>query len=125
MTKNTDGYEVGRGRPPRHTRWKKGQSGNPRRGARRKIETAAEMIDRLLAVPVKITVNGEKQRVTTLAAIMFALSQKAFSGNIRAKRALLKYVEFAKTNSERKPQLTFVDGDYSRAVAGYSGVGDA
>jgi hypothetical protein len=124
MTKNTDGYEVGRGRPPRHTRWKKGQSGNPRRGARRKIETAAEMIDRLLAVRVEITVNGEKQKATTLAAIMFALSQKAFSGNIRAERALFKYDEFARANSERKPELAFVDSDYSRAVAGYGGGGN-
>lgn len=124
MTENTDDYEVGRGRPPRHTRWQKGQSGNPRRGARRKLETVGEMIDRLLAVPVQFAVNGEKQKATTLTAIMFALSQKAFSGNIRAKRALLKYGEFAKAHSERKLQLAFVDGAYSRAVAGYSGGSD-
>jgi hypothetical protein len=124
MTDRADGYDVGRGRPPRHTRWKKGQSGNPRRSPRKKLETAAEMIDRLLAVGVQITLNGEKQKATTLTAIMFALSQKAFSGNIRAKRALLKYDEFAKTHSERKVQLAFIDSDYSRAVAAYSDDGD-
>jgi Family of unknown function (DUF5681) len=30
MSENKRDYEVGRGKPPVHTRFKKGQSGNPR-----------------------------------------------------------------------------------------------
>jgi hypothetical protein len=31
MSQPSDEYSVGYGRPPREARWKKGQSGNPRR----------------------------------------------------------------------------------------------
>jgi hypothetical protein len=121
MSEDMVGYQVGRGRLPRHTQWKKGQSGNPRRSPWRIVETAAEMMDRLLVVPVHVTVNSETRRAPTLEAIMLALSQKAFAGNISAKRTLVKYSGFAKTHSDKKLQLTFVDSDYTRAVAQRSG----
>ena len=54
MSAPPKGYEVGYKRPPKVTRWKKGQSGNPkRRRAARSISTI-EMIDRLLMRPIKV-----------------------------------------------------------------------
>ena len=117
MTDSSGKYPVGRGRPPRHSRWKKGQTGNKRRREPRKSESVAEMIDRLLLGPVQITVNGEKESVLTLTAIMFQLFQKAFAGNTRAKRVLLKYQEFARNSSDRRLQVTFVESDYTLALA--------
>ena len=38
-------YEVGRGRPPKHTRWKKGQCGNPNRIRKRSPKPVVAMID--------------------------------------------------------------------------------
>lgn len=124
MSDDPDDHQGGQRRLHRATRWKKGQTGNPRRIRRKEIETAAEMIDRLLSVGLRISVNGKSQQATTLTAIMYALYQKAIAGNIRAKRALLKYDEFAKMNSERKPQLVFLDNDYTRALAERSGDSD-
>ena len=43
MSENKRDYEVGRGKPPVHTRFKKGQSGNPR-GPRPKNLPAAVII---------------------------------------------------------------------------------
>jgi hypothetical protein len=40
---NAEGDKVGRGRPPLHTRWRKGQSGNPEGGRKRKREPSAEI----------------------------------------------------------------------------------
>jgi hypothetical protein len=121
MSDNPDEHQDGQRQPPHATRWKKGQTGNPRRIRRKEIETAAEMIDRLLSVGLRISVNGETQQATTLSAIMYALYQKAITGNMHAKRVLLKYDEFAKANLERKPQLVFLDNDYTRAFAKRSG----
>jgi hypothetical protein len=42
-----DDYKVGYRRPPQETRWKKGQSGNPRRKPKR-TESMVDMVDRLL-----------------------------------------------------------------------------
>ena len=122
MSDPASNYPVGRGRPPRKSRWKKGQSGNPRRKSRNSVETAGAMMDRLLSVQITITVNGQPQSVPTLQAVMLSLSQNALSGNIPAKKTFLKYVEFAKTHSDTKPQITFVDSDYTKAVAQYADI---
>jgi hypothetical protein len=58
MSRSTKDYEIGRGRPPKATQWKKGQSANPGgRSSRRSVDDA-ETIDKLLLTPVKVTVNG-------------------------------------------------------------------
>jgi hypothetical protein len=43
---------------------------------------------------------------------------KGVSGNQRALKVLLKYQEFARQNSEPRLEVTFVDNDYTRALAG-------
>ena len=62
-------YEVGYGKPPVHSRFKPGQSGNPKGRRTRKTEPAsllAEILKELNAV-VTINENGEKMRVTNNA----------------------------------------------------------
>jgi Family of unknown function (DUF5681) len=109
--------EVGYGRPPRETRWKKGQSGDPRHRKPKRLESTVAIIDRLLLTPVQISLNGETKKASALEAIVFQLLQKAMSGRGRAIRALLKYQEFANRNLERKLELTFVESDYTRAFS--------
>jgi hypothetical protein len=63
MSSRDDDYKVGYGRPPKETRWKKGQSGN--RGPKKREPAAVatmEIIDRLLAEPVEIVENGVPER---------------------------------------------------------------
>ena len=53
------------------------------------------MIDRLLLDPVQITLNGEKETVLTLTAIIFGLPEgvrRQYAGQ----DVLLKYQEFAR-----------------------------
>jgi hypothetical protein len=125
MNDSSDEYRVGRGQPPRETRWKKGQSGNPRRRRTKTPEGTVATIDRLLVAPVPITMDGEAKTVTALEAIMCQLVLKGLSGNGRARRTLLKYVEFASLNSKKLLKLAFVESDYTRAFArGSSGAND-
>lgn len=110
-------YEVGYGRPPKDTQWKKGQSGNrnPRRSVRDR--GTVEMIERLFLKPVEITLYGETKKVPTLEVIVRLISQKALSGDRRALAAQMKYQEFAARHRERKVQIIFVDSEYTKAVA--------
>ena len=40
--------ETGYGKPPKHTRWQEGQSGNPKQiQYPKRVETAVELIDKL------------------------------------------------------------------------------
>jgi hypothetical protein len=112
-----DNYKVGYKRPPAQTRWKKGQSGNPRRRKLKAFEGTVATIDRLLLTPVQISLSGERTKVSALEAIMCQLLQKAISGNLRAFRVLLKYQEFAIWHGDKKLELTFVDSAYTRDPA--------
>lgn len=116
-----DDVPTGYGNPPKEYRWKKGQSGNPRRRrARLPTESTVAMIDRLLAAPVQITINGEANKVSALEAIVFQLLQKEMAGNQQAARTLLKYREFASRNTKKKLEITFVDNPYTNALSSKS-----
>ena len=117
MTAPPDDGKIGYGRPPRHTRWKKGQSGDPRRRKPRRPEITVDLLDRLLTSKVAITLNGEPRTVPTLAAIVLLALQKAIAGDMRALRTLAKYQEFAAHHGDRKLELAFIDNDYTRSLA--------
>jgi Family of unknown function (DUF5681) len=88
-------YEVGYGRPPKHTRWKKGQSGIPKRIRMRTAKPIVEMIDRFFAGEIDIVENGILRRVSNFEAVVLQLWIKAMAGNKRAMNVWLKYSEFA------------------------------
>lgn len=55
--------------------------------------------------------------MSALEAIITQLIQKDLSGNARAASVLRTYRQLASQTSERKFELTFVDSDYTRALA--------
>jgi hypothetical protein len=118
----SDRDQVGYGRPPKKTRWKKGQSGNPNRRRPRRTYGTIEIIDKLFQSPVEITINGEANKISALEAILQQLSLKEIQGDRRALRARLKYQEFAIQHSERRTEITFVDNGYTRALANASSI---
>src|SRR5712672_929668 len=76
MSRSGKGYEVGRGRPPKATQWKKGESANPGGRSSPRPTGLLEMIDKLLLTPVKITRDGEPKRVTTLRPFFSSFGAK-------------------------------------------------
>ncbi len=83
-----DEYKVGYGRPPTHTRFKPGRSGNPRGRPRGQRNFASE-IARVLALPVHITLNGKRKRVNTITALALRLREQALSGDHKARQLLI------------------------------------
>jgi hypothetical protein len=59
MSRSGKDYEIGRGRPPKATQWKKGKSANPGGRSSPRSFSTLDMIDRLLLTSVKITRDGE------------------------------------------------------------------
>ena len=122
MTAPSDGYKVGYGRPPLRTRWKKGQSGNPRKKPKRQ-ESIVETVDRILLSPVRMTIDGESKQVTALEAIVSRLQLKEIGGSATASRILLKYKQFANQHTKPQLQLVFVDSEYTHAVSNHRAKG--
>lgn len=84
-------YEVGYGKPPRNTRFRKGQSGNPagrRKGAR---GLKADLHDELNA-RLTISIAGQKVKDTTQRLMLRTLAARAASGNVQATRLLVDLI---------------------------------
>lgn len=88
MTKD---YEVGFGRPPKHTRFKKGQSGNPK-GRPKGRKNMATVMKEVLALPVVIKQNGRERRVPFSEAFVHKLAGRSLEGSPRDMIALMKTV---------------------------------
>src|SRR5215510_1722346 len=86
MVDDEDDYKVGPGQPPLHTRFKKGQSGNP--GGRSKKQLSALLAD-ALNEPVFVTIDGERRKTTKREAAVLQLVDKSTSADLRATKMLL------------------------------------
>lgn len=74
---------VGYGRPPLHSRFKPGHSGNPK-GRPRGKRNMASLLDEVLAQPISITSNGKRKRVSVENALLMRLVEKALGGDLKA-----------------------------------------
>ena len=93
-------YDVGYGKPPKHTRWVKGQSGN-RAGRKKGSRGLKTDLDEALRAQLTITVAGKKRKGTTQALSMYALAMKAATGDLRASKLLADLVMTVFGSGER------------------------
>src|SRR5262249_42701017 len=69
-------YEVGYGRPPQATRFKKGQSGNPR-GRTKGSRPVGALLQDILSQLVPVTENGRTRRLPALEVMLRRLANDA------------------------------------------------
>ena len=84
-------YEVGYGKPPRETRFAKGQSGNPR-GRPSGAKNFKTLLSDALNEPVIVTENGGRRKVTKRQAIITQLVNRSATPDWRAIKILLDLV---------------------------------
>jgi len=86
--------EVGYGKPPRHTQFPKGQSGNPGGRPRRlPVQRANALLLAEAYRSVAIKEDGRMVPVTALQAILRSQIELAINGDYRAQRDILKAVQ--------------------------------
>ena len=81
---------VGYRRPPQHTQFRKGQSGNPK-GRPKGSRALATIWLRAMNEKVTISENGQRRRITKQEAAIKQLANKAASGDKRAIQDMIRF----------------------------------
>jgi hypothetical protein len=104
-------YEVGYGKPPLHTRFEKGRSGNPR-GRPRGKKNMSTLLSAALDASIVVVENGRRKKITKREAIVTQLVNKSAAADLKATQivlAMLQDVEARADGSADPAALTEAD----------------
>ena len=111
-------YDIGFRKPPEHSRFRKGRSGNPK-GRPKGTMNLATVLARSLREKVIINENGHRKVITKLEAAVKQLVNKAVSGDLRALRHLANLVASAEERAAQAPvAATAISEDDQKVVQG-------
>src|SRR5438132_3333098 len=113
-----DRYTVGYGKPPKHTQFRPGQSGNPA-GRRKGVRNLMTDVKRTLTVPVKVRENGRSRKISTQEGVLMRLREKALQGDGRALDRLLE-LALRFNNDAGEIGLTQAHADDQAILAAYA-----
>ena len=87
-----DDHEIGYKKPPRHSQFKKGRSGNPK-GRPKGTRNFKTDLREVLAAPVTIRQNGRATTVSSQCAAFMQLQAGAVKGERHSRDRFLDYAE--------------------------------
>jgi hypothetical protein len=99
-------YEVGYGRPPRHTRFKPGQSGNPR-GRPKNAKNLSTLLSEALNERVIVAENGRRRKITKREAIIAQLVNRSAQADLKATQMVLAMVQEVERNKQAPSETAF------------------
>jgi Family of unknown function (DUF5681) len=104
-------YEVGYGKPPPHTRFVKGQSGNPR-GRLPGAQNMKTLLTQVLNELVVVTDHGGRRKVSKRQAIVTQIVNRAAKPDFKAIPILLGMLRDIERDSDPQPaEPTFTEAD--------------
>jgi Family of unknown function (DUF5681) len=99
-------YKIGYGKPPHHTRFEPGQSGNPR-GRPPGSKNLSSLLKKALDEPVIVVENNRRRRIAKRQAIVTQFVNKSAKGDLKATQLLLSILRDLEGRAEPGP----VDSD--------------
>lgn len=106
----SDAYNVGYGKPPKHSRFRKGVSGN-RKGRPKGKRNIATVMAEVLEETIVINDGGVRKRVTKLEAALKQMANKAVAGDLLAARQLIALVRSAEERAVEQPSKRLGEDD--------------
>lgn len=111
MAKKTGDYETGYRKPPKHTRFQKGVSGNPK-GRPKGAKSIATILNEMSREQVKTTINGRTRYKSKLEIVFLQLINKAAGGDLKAIREYLSaHRLYAETEAGQEKQTEVHERD--------------
>jgi hypothetical protein len=83
-------YEVGYGKPPKHSRFKKGVSANPKGRPKRKTFAVGEIIDKVLNSPAEYRERGRTRTAPRRELTIKTHVQRALNGDVKSAKTFLE-----------------------------------
>lgn len=113
MSEDIEKYEVGYGRPPSHTRFEKGQSGNPK-GRPKGVKNFKTIVLEILNEKIFVTENGRTREITKGEAVVRQQVNKAASGDHAAIRETIRlYAVLEQLPDEVVAEDGFTENDHA------------
>lgn len=102
MSKESKGgdYPVGYGKPPEHSKFQPGQSGNPK-GRPKGSLNLATVLNRALNEKVAVIENGRRRWISKLDAAVIQLVNRAVKGEARAMQLMLSLAPLVGVEPEK------------------------
>ena len=111
-------YVVGYGKPPLHTRFQKGRSGNPN-GRPRGRKNMSTLLSDALNGSVIVVENGRRKKITKREAIVTQLVNKSAAADLKATQivlAMLRELESQDDGSADRAVFTEADHEIIRRI---------
>lgn len=109
-------YEIGYKKPPVHSRWKKGQSGNLKGRKKGKVTLvdADDVFDEALAILIAVNENGRPQKMSKLRAFATQIVNKGIKGDGKAAGLLMSHLARRAARKDGAPYVDEIPHQQSR-----------
>jgi hypothetical protein len=112
MAEREQDYAIGYGKPPIHSRFRKGRSGNP--GGRPRGKRLATLLREALSETAMIEINGRPRRVSRGQATVALLIDRAAEADPRWMKLLLDLVQKLDIGGDARDDDEEVDAEEAR-----------
>lgn len=96
-----DNYAVGYRKPPKHTRFKKGQSGNPSGKRQRSKKKIYDLFEEILGEKLMVLINGKKKKTSKIEVAIRKAVQKALEGDFKFLKLVLEIAKQSQLYEEK------------------------
>jgi hypothetical protein len=107
-------YSIGYGRPPINSRFKAGQSGNPK-GRPKGSRNVMTELRKVYTETIVIGVGGKKRRLTRIQALLLSQWDRGIKGNERAAQAAIANAKalgvFDETEMDQGPRADYLSDE--------------
>ncbi|HEY6767707.1 MAG TPA: DUF5681 domain-containing protein [Candidatus Sulfotelmatobacter sp.] len=108
-------YEIGYKKPPSHTRFKRGTSGNAK-GRPKGSRNFATVFEQELKARIEVTENGKRKRISKREAIAKQTVNRAAAGDYKATATLLNEARLQETQNQFPLAQTLTVGTEDQMV---------
>ncbi len=111
VTPDEPTYDVGYKKPPQHSRFQPGKSGNPK-GRPKGAKGLSTLLEKAMKETVTVQKNGKPRKVSKLEIAITQMANKAAQGDLKAIQFLAPLVREMEAKAEgQKKEMTLTEAD--------------